>query len=220
MIQPVVVYQNRGNILNQKTIELDIQHDSEKIESLAQQLIQTIKFLGNGCLGLAAPQIGSQYRICGIRDVDNNISVLINPRITSVTHPTMDAEPLLSSEACFSIPDVSVEVIRHSYIVVEYIEYPSMESKEIIIEGERAVVYQHEIDHLDGIIVTDYLTPLKRRLIENKLKRISRGNVPVYYPVQIQEKNGSYSMHGTDKALHNYIESIRILNKKSQEVNV
>ncbi len=102
-------------------------------------------------LGLAAPQVGVGQRICLAR-LHGRLTPLINPVITwkSATLET-------GEEGCLSLPGIYVPVTRSRSIVVRYLDGKGKE-QERKLEGMDARVVQHEVDHLDGILIVDYVT--------------------------------------------------------------
>jgi len=116
-------------------------------------------------VGLAAPQVGHPLRLAVI-DVtpasqSKNLLVLINPEIVS-TEGECTWE-----EGCLSVPDCNEEVKRNKKVVVRYQNLRG-EAEEIVGDELLAIALQHEIDHLDGVLFIDRLSPLKRRLIKKK----------------------------------------------------
>uniref|UniRef100_A0A7C3UVY0 Peptide deformylase n=1 Tax=Desulfobacca acetoxidans TaxID=60893 RepID=A0A7C3UVY0_9BACT len=123
-------------------------------------------------LGLAANQVGDLRRVI-VFDVSpqegpKDLQVIVNPCITE-----REGE-LLHNEGCLSIPDYSAEVRRSSRVCVTGVD---RHGKPIQFEAEglRAVVLQHEIDHLDGILFIDRISRLKRGLYLRKLKKQAAG---------------------------------------------
>lgn len=116
---------------------LDLIKDMEKT---------TIKADG---LGLAAPQIGKSLRLCLAR-INNKFIALINPEILWKGEETEVAE-----EGCLSLPDISVDVERAKDIVVQYIDVQG-DTQERKLSSLEARIVQHEVDHLDGILIVDY----------------------------------------------------------------
>ena len=125
-------------------------------------------------VGLAAPQVGVSRRVIVIdteqRDEDGNYKpgkpmYLINPEIVYKSE-----EMILFCEGCLSVPGQSAEVERHQKIKVRYLDYDGKEC-EIEAEDYPAVVLQHEIDHLDGILYIDRLSRLKRNMLLKKLAK-------------------------------------------------
>ena len=123
-------------------------------------------------LGLCAPQIGINKRII-VTNVDGKIIVMINPKILSKSGGTSHGE-----EGCLSLPKVSVNVPRARNIKVIYYN-ENFEKCGIDATGLESVVIQHEIDHLDGKTIIDYLDPINKSKAINCMKKkkqyISRG---------------------------------------------
>jgi peptide deformylase len=120
-------------------------------------------------LGLAAPQVGRLDRLI-VFDVANrerksrDLKVILNPCITQA-----EGE-LTHEEGCLSVADFSAEVRRHARVTVKGLD---REGKPIAVTGEGllAVVLQHEVDHLDGILFIDRISRLKRSLYLRRLKK-------------------------------------------------
>jgi peptide deformylase len=119
--------------------------------------------------GLAAPQIGSSLRLAVV-DVppDGAPYVLINPRITWSSQ-----DRARGVEGCLSIPGVSATVERPAEVVVEALDL-EWNLQVIGAQSELARCFQHEIDHLDGLLYTDRLSPLSRRMTLARYQRIAR----------------------------------------------
>ena len=135
-----------------------------KVLQLVQDMAETM-YSAPG-VGLAAPQVGHSLRIAVIdvtpADQPKNLLVLINPEIVA-TEGECTWE-----EGCLSVPDCNEEVKRCKKVVVRYQNLRG-ETAEITGEELLAIALQHEIDHLDGILFIDRLSPLKRRLVKRKL---------------------------------------------------
>ena len=125
-------------------------------------------------VGLAAPQVGVSRRIIVIdaeqHNEDGNYKAgnpmfLINPEIIQKS-----AEKIIFCEGCLSIPAQSADVERHYQIKVRYLDYNGNE-KELDAEDYLAVILQHEIDHLDGILYIDRISRLKRNMLLKKLEK-------------------------------------------------
>lgn len=118
-------------------------------------------------LGLAAPQVGidARFFIYDIRekDVPSSLSVMINPRIIET-----EGETVSKSEGCLSVPDYRSDVKRFERILVEGIDRNGNPVR-LELEGFPAIVMQHEIDHLDGILFIDRISALKRNLYKNRI---------------------------------------------------
>ena len=126
--------------------------------ALARDMLETM-YAANG-RGLAAPQIGVLARVfvmdAAWKSGDPAPEVFINPEILWRS-PQMASGP----EGCLSIPGVVAEVMRHSELVLQWqMANGSVQAQKLT--GFRAICAQHEIDHLDGIVTLDHLTPEAR----------------------------------------------------------
>lgn len=101
-------------------------------------------------LGLAAPQVGVSQRVCVAR-IHGRLTPLINPKITWRSSVLETAE-----EGCLSLPNIYQPVARAKAIVVRYLDGKGKE-QERRLEGMDARVVQHEVDHLEGILIVDYV---------------------------------------------------------------
>jgi peptide deformylase len=151
-------------ILKEKTRR--VQKVDAEIRKLVEDLAETM-YSAPG-VGLAANQVGYPLRLAVIdvtpADQPKNLIILINPEIV-----VAEGE-CLWDEGCLSVPDCNEEVKRKKRVVVRY---QNLEGETAEIGGEDllAVALQHEIDHLDGLLFIDRLSPLKRRLIRKKLQK-------------------------------------------------
>jgi peptide deformylase len=100
-------------------------------------------------LGLAAPQVGSSHRLC-IAKIGGRLVPLMNPYIT-----WKSAETDVMEEGCLSLPGINVDVERSSTIVVTYIDMKG-KSHERRLQNLEARIVQHEVDHLEGVLIVDY----------------------------------------------------------------
>ena len=120
-------------------------------------------------VGLAAPQIGESIQVIVVHvssDEDKQeFMPMINPEITEGEGNQVD------EEGCLSVIDLTANVERKKKIRVNYQDIDG-KRHEIEVEDRRAVVLQHEMDHLNGILFIDHLSPLKRNLYKKKLKKI------------------------------------------------
>ena len=122
-------------------------------------------------MGLAANQIGRNESIF-VADVDGNPLVAINPSII-----IYDEEKEKAEEACLSIPGVFADVFRYRHVELEYTD---MEGNRINLKATDTLarVFQHETDHLHGVLYWDYLSQLKRDMLKRKyLKEQKRRRV-------------------------------------------
>lgn len=172
MIQPIVLFNPASSMLKEPTLPVDIENEKDETIVLVQDLVDTLDWVGG--LGLAANQIAIKKRVCVVR-VGNEVIPMVNPEIIERSG-TED-----SVEACLSFPDIVMTVQRSKDITVRYIDPTDFSTKEIVVEFPNSVVFQHEIDHLDGKTIIDDMTPMQRTLMANKLKRVARGTVPIDY---------------------------------------
>ena len=100
-------------------------------------------------LGLAAPQVGSLERVCIVR-MGEKLTPLINPMIT-MKNPNTE----MGEEGCLSLPNVWLQVPRSVSIIVKYLDTKGVE-QERMLEHMDARVVQHEVDHLEGVLIVDY----------------------------------------------------------------
>lgn len=152
-------------ILRNKAEPVDSVDDS--LRRLAEDMLETMHAAPG--LGLAAPQVGVSKRLIVTdigqkEDEKGDPVVLFNPEI-------IEAEGTIEfEEGCLSLPDFTVMVSRAERVVVRGLD---MEGKKIEIEAEdfMAVVLQHEIDHLDGILLLDRASMLKRQFYKKRIKK-------------------------------------------------
>lgn len=118
-------------------------------------------------VGLAATQVDIHQRIVVMDVSENNDQpiVLINPEIIAKSNET-----LVNEEGCLSVPGVYAKVNRHTSCTVKALD---RDGKEFTLDGEEllSICIQHELDHLNGILFVDYLSPLKRQRIKTKLEK-------------------------------------------------
>jgi peptide deformylase len=119
-------------------------------------------------VGLAAPQIGVHQRVIVIdvapEDEAPNLIVAINPTIVQADGESYE------EEGCLSVPKYAANVRRHARIVANYLNLKG-EEMNCKAEGLLAVAFQHEIDHLDGILFVDHISPLKREIFKRRYRR-------------------------------------------------
>ncbi len=188
MILPIVGY---GSPVLKK-IAKPINKDYKGLKQLIDDMWQTM-YNGRG-VGLAAPQIGLDIRLFIVdseqlvrenEDDDDEEEkyritkgvkkVFINPQIADET-----GEPWVYEEGCLSIPDIRVKILRKEIVTLKFLDENFQEQLEEFSEMNARII-QHEYDHLQGILLTDHMTPLKKSLIKSKLDNISKGKISVKY---------------------------------------
>jgi peptide deformylase len=146
----------------------EVEAFDEELQGLVSDMFATMA-VADG-IGLAAPQIGISKRILVV-DVrrlagEDARAALVNPRVVEASDETER-----EVEGCLSIPGVSDVVSRPARVVVEG-RTPSGEPVRIEAEGMYGRALQHEIDHLDGVLFIDHLSPLKRKMLLKKYRKL------------------------------------------------
>ncbi len=185
MILPIVAYGDP--VLKKKATE--IAKDYPKLEDLIANMYETM--YGASGVGLAAPQVGLPIRLFIVdtspfaddevldeeerEQLKNFKHTFINPKIIEES-----GDEWAFNEGCLSIPDVREDVFRQPNIKVEYYD-EAFKKQTLELDGLAARVFQHEYDHVEGVLFTDKLSSLKKRLIKGKLTNISKGKIRVDY---------------------------------------
>jgi peptide deformylase len=144
----------------------EIQNIDDELCQLAQNMVHTMHYAPG--IGLAAPQVNQSVRLItvdlSVGEQKDEIIILANPEI-------IDSQGNeIIEEGCLSVPDINEKVARPSHVIVKGID---LDGNEKIIEGEGllARVLCHEIDHLNGKLFIEHLSPLKKNLIKKKLRK-------------------------------------------------
>lgn len=125
-------------------------------------------------IGLAAPQIGVLTRVIVIDIARKDKGDAPNPLKLANPELTATSDELKSwDEGCLSLPEHYAEVVRPSRVAVRYLDEDN-KRREIEADGVLAVVLQHEMDHLDGILFVDHVSALKRNMILRKLRKAKK----------------------------------------------
>lgn len=180
MILPIVAYGTP--VLREETEEIDENYPDLKL--LIEDMWETM-YASKG-VGLAAPQIGKAIRLFIVDasgfnedgdhpELENFKRVFINPIIIEETGKEWKFE-----EGCLSIPGIREDVSRKPTVTIEYFN-EKFELIEETIDGIAARVVQHEYDHIEGVLFTDKINPLRKRFIKGKLNDIAKGNIQVNY---------------------------------------
>lgn len=191
MILPIVAY---GDPVLRK-VGTDIDKDYPNLPTLLDNMWETM-YHAHG-VGLAAPQIGLSVRIFMVDATpfadDEDLTaqeqiqlkefkrVFINAKILEET-----GKEWAFNEGCLSIPDVREDVIRKDTITIRFLD-ENFKTHEETYNGLLARVIQHEYDHIEGILFTDKLSSLKKRLIKSRLANISKGKINVDYRMRFPE---------------------------------
>ena len=191
MILPIVAY---GDPVLRK-VGTEIDKDYPNLSSLIDNMWETM-YHAHG-VGLAAPQIGLPIRMFMVdatpfaddeeltEEAQNQLKdfkrVFINAKILEET-----GKEWAFNEGCLSIPDVREDVIRQDTLTISYLD-ENFEPHEERYDGLLARVIQHEYDHIEGILFTDKLSSLKKRLLKGRLANISKGKINVDYRMRFPE---------------------------------
>jgi peptide deformylase len=153
-----------------RTVSAPVERVDDDLRTLMDDMLEAM-YAAPG-VGLAAIQVGVPRRLV-VLDVaedgeDPAPLCLVNPEIV-----TLGPEMRLHEEGCLSIPDVRVEIERPSTLTVRYLDREG-ELRELAADGLLATAIQHEINHLDGKLIIDFLSSLKRDMVVRKFKKQAR----------------------------------------------
>lgn len=185
MILPIIAYGTP--VLRKVGVEID--KDYPNLKELIKNMTETMENAHG--VGLAAPQIGKAIRLFLVDTTpfaeDDELNeeeraflgtfkkTFINAQIIEET-----GDEWAFNEGCLSIPDIREDVFRKETITIEYYDENFKKHKEVL-SGLAARVVQHEYDHIEGILFTDKLSSLKKRLLKKRLDNISKGKINVDY---------------------------------------
>lgn len=186
MVFPIVAYGDP--ILRKVARDID-PHENLDLPKLVENMYETM--YDSSGIGLAAPQIGMSVRLFIVDgtplnesdDEDHEIDptlegfkkVFVNPQMVQ-----QEGDKWPFEEGCLSIPGVRADVHRPESLTIKYFD---LEWKEHVeqYDGMAARIIQHEYDHLEGKLFTDYLPALKKQLLKKRLNEITKGKVKVDY---------------------------------------
>ncbi|MBM3419143.1 MAG: peptide deformylase [Bacteroidetes bacterium] len=193
MILPIVAYGDP--VLKMEAEEIDDSYPN--LKSLISDMFETM-YEAKG-VGLAAPQIGKSIRLFIVdgapfadaegdepdpraAGIETFKKVFINPIIEEES-----GSKWLFQEGCLSIPKIRENVSRHEKLCISYYD-ENWDFHEENFDGYAARIIQHEYDHLEGILFTDHLNPLKKKLLQKKLQNISSGDISTAYRMKFPNK--------------------------------
>jgi peptide deformylase len=171
MILPIYAY---GMPVLRKKAE-DITPEYEGLSTLLENMFETM--YDSSGIGLAAPQIGLPIRLFIVdgSDIEDDPS-------------TKDFKKIfINAQGCLSIPFVRANVKRNAKVTIQYLDENFVQKTETY-EGMAARIIQHEYDHIEGILFTDRIHPLKRNMLKKKLNNISLGLVNAPYKMKFPKK--------------------------------
>ena len=194
MILPIVAYGDP--VLRKEATE--ISRDYPKLDEVLSNMWETMYNAAG--VGLAAPQVGLPIRVFMVdtepfsddpayskeeqKELANFKKAFINAQIIEET-----GDEWSFNEGCLSIPNVREDVVRPENVTIEYMDEQFNLHTETF-NGLIARVIQHEYDHIEGILFTDKISSLKKRLIKNKLNNISKGKTDVDYRMRFPDLKG------------------------------
>jgi peptide deformylase len=185
MKYPITVY---GDPILRKRAE-DIEKDTEGLNEILENMWETMYYADG--VGLAAPQTGLPIRLFVIDassgadeepELKDFRKVFINPEIIELT-----GEKWVMNEGCLSLPEIREDVTRPDTVRIKYFDENFVEHDEVF-SGFAGRVIQHEYDHLEGKLLIDYLSPLRKRLLKSRLNDITRGNIQTKYKIKVPVK--------------------------------
>ncbi len=194
MILPIVAYGDP--VLRKKAV--DVTQDYTDLKEVLSNMWETM-YNASG-VGLAAPQVGLPIRVFLVdtapfsedpdfspeeqKELEGFKKAFINAQIIEET-----GKEWSFNEGCLSIPNVREDVVRPENVTIEYLDENFVKHQETY-SGLIARVIQHEYDHIEGVLFTDKISSLKKRLIKNKLTNISKGKTNVDYRMRFPEAKG------------------------------
>jgi peptide deformylase len=185
MIFPIVAY--GSSVLRKKCSDIDPKEVD--VKKLSEDMFETM-YNASG-VGLAAPQVGLTHRIFVVDGAPLNSNEddpsEHDPTLEGFKKVFINAQILEESgekwpfdEGCLSIPGVRGNVMRHASLRIKYFDTDWKEHIETFT-GLAARIIQHEYDHIEGVLFTDHLAPLKKQVIKKKLGQIQIGQVDADY---------------------------------------
>ena len=171
-----------------RKVSKEIDKNFSGLKTLIDDMFDTM-YKAEG-MGLAAPQIGKSLRLfildaSSLKESEPSLEgfkkVFVNPLIVE-----KNGEEWSFNEGCLSIPLIREDVMRKQRIRIQYFD-ENWNYHDEYFDGVKARIIQHEYDHLKGILFTDKVTPLRKKLLKSKLIEISRGKVEVNYMVKTQK---------------------------------
>jgi len=186
MILPIEIY--GSPILRKKAVNVDLENiNKEELKKFIDSMFETM-YASDG-VGLAAPQVGESIRIFVVDasemdkndpELQNFKKIFINPIILKKY-----GEHKIFNEGCLSLPGIREDITRPESITIRYYD-ENFELQEEDFSGIKSRIIQHEYDHLEGILFIDHVSPLKRKLLQSKLNKITKGQIEVNYKIKVR----------------------------------
>jgi len=181
MILPIYVY--GSGVLRERATEIDV-NNAEGLQELIENMYATMK--ESDGVGIAAPQVGKSIRLLivdgsdlveDMPELEGFKRVMINPVATWESEETAEY-----SEGCLSVPNIHADVVRPKSMKVKYLN-EKYEEQEELFEGFACRMVQQEMDHLDGHLFIDHVSPIRKKMIQSKLNNIAAGKVRTHYRI-------------------------------------
>ncbi len=181
MILPIVGYGHKALRGKNQKVEPDHPDLAELIENLFETM-----YNAQG-VGLAAPQVGLALQLFVVdgtpmdeeeENMEGFKMAILNPKMLDET-----GTPWPFEEGCLSIPDIREKVMRKESIRIRY-QTPDFETVEEHFSGMKARIIQHEYDHLQGVLFTDHISPLRRRMLKPRLIKMAKEGAIAAYPMK------------------------------------
>lgn len=181
MILPIYIY--NSEVLRAENHEIDFETiNKEEFAQFLENMQQTMENADG--VGLAAPQVGKNVRVLIVDgrqltdtypELKNFHRIMINPTILEQSEDTVTY-----GEGCLSIPDVHCDVVRPKSLTISYYDQ-NFELKTESLDGFGCRMVQHEMDHLEGVLFIDKVSPIRKKMIGSKLHNMSKGKFRTHY---------------------------------------
>jgi len=182
MTLPIYVY---GSPVLRK-VARPVEQNEEGLDEFIDNLWDTM-YQSDG-IGLASPQVGKSVRIFVIdgTPLEEDDPSLKDFKVTFINPEILDrhGDDKTYEEGCLSIPNLREEIVRPEKVRIRYYDRDFNQHEEEY-SGIAARIIQHEYDHLQGVLFTDKVAPLKKRMLRNKLNAIAKGKFEVSYKVKV-----------------------------------
>ncbi|MBN2480460.1 MAG: peptide deformylase [Bacteroidales bacterium] len=168
MILPIIKY--GSSKLRKKAFDID---KGDDFLTLAANMALTLKNAEG--IGLAGPQVGALKNlfIIDTSPIKDNGVIIVEKAFYNPVILHYSEDPVFYNEGCLSIPGINEDVIRPAKIEVRYRD-DNFDWREEVLEGLIARIFQHEYDHLQGVLFIDRISPLRKKLLKSKLREIVR----------------------------------------------
>jgi len=170
VVVPIILY--GSSVLRKHSAEVN---EKDNIQEIVDSLFATLKEAEG--IGLAAPQINILKRAFVIDTSPLNEQDLTLEKFEGIfINPVLidrDSEDIIYREGCLSLPDIFEEVVRPEKILVRYQDIRLITHEEEL-DGIKSRIFQHELDHLDGVLFIDKISILKRKILSGRLNKIKR----------------------------------------------